>query len=217
MKNIFYRIIVVVALVMLSGLSYAQVLDNSRLSKQDSALIAQSVKKQRVFSPKKAALMSAVLPGLGQIYNRKYWKVPFVYGGVIGFGALVIWNNGKMQDSKRGLREFFDDNPDTRFYDKVLPYTKEEFADKGYGNEAAYNAWAESALKKGRDGYRRNRDLSFLGFMGFYLLQILDATVDAHFKNFDISDDLSLNIDPVQQQNPLTGRPYYGLKCQITF
>ncbi|MCL3781783.1 hypothetical protein EMN47_15460 [Prolixibacteraceae bacterium JC049] len=217
MKNKIYRIIIV-ALIGLLGVnsSFAQVLNNNRLSKQDSAIIAQPINK-RIFSPKKAALMSAIVPGLGQIYNRKYWKLPLVYGGIVGFGALVIWNNNKMQDTKRGLKEFFDDNPDTRFYDNVLHYTKEEFIANGWGNEAGYNAWAESSLKKGRDGYRRNRDLSFLGFMGFYLLQILDATVDAHFKNFDISDDLSLNIDPVQQQNPLTGRPYYGLKCQITF
>lgn len=216
MNNIFRRALALSILFFVAICANAQVLEQPTISKRDSAIIAAPVVVKK-FSPRRAASLSAMIPGAGQIYNKRYWKVPLVYGGLITFGYLVVWNNNRLIEVNDGLEDFFDENPDTRSYDNILAFTKDQFIANGHGNEASYNAWAESVLKNGRRGYRRNRDLSALGFAAFYLLQILDASIDAHFKNFDISDDLSLNIDPIQQQNPLSGRPVYGLSCKLTF
>jgi len=129
--------------------------------------------------PKRAALFSAVLPGAGQVYNRKYWKVPIIYAGLGGLGYAVYWNNRE--------RKIYHDAIKLRF--DTLSSTVDQF-DGIYG---------DGDLVTLRDYYQRYRDLSAIGFTVLYALQIVDAAVDAHLWKFEqkMGDDLSLRIQPL--------------------
>jgi hypothetical protein len=129
-------------------------------------------------SPKKATLLSVFLPGAGQAYNKKYWKMPIVYaaGGTAVYGIIFYskqYNNFKSAYSERLTR--------------------------GNNADNYYNQFQTPTLKSYRDYYRYYRDLSFIGLGAIYILQIIDATVDAHFFDFKITDDLSLNVQPTYQ------------------
>jgi hypothetical protein len=129
-------------------------------------------------NPQKAAIFSAVLPGLGQIYNKKYYKVPIIY---IGFGTLAYFINFN-QKGYLEWKQAYKDYPDYDLnYD--FPLTLEQ-------------------IDRTKNSYKRYRDLSIIGTAGFYILQILDATVDAYLFDWDISDDLSLKIEPSMIQTP---------------
>jgi len=141
-------------------------------------------------SPKKASIYSLILPGAGQVYNKKYWKVPIIY---IGFGALIYsatWNNGEYN----------------RFKDAYLTYPNDEFEGR-LGQEQLLNYI---------NGYRRSRDLSFIGMFALWGLNIIDASVDAHFFDYDISEDLSLNFKPTYK-NTLFSQPEFGIKLALNF
>lgn len=127
-------------------------------------------------SPKKAAIMSAILPGLGQAYNHKYWKIPIIYAGMAGLGYVVKFNNDYYQRFRKAYVYRVDGDPLT-----VDAYEGE---------------YTESNLNTLQEFYHRNRDLSIIGCAAFYVLNIIDATVDAHLYYFDVSDDLSLKINP---------------------
>lgn len=137
---------------------------------------AVSYSTNDVSSVKKATTLACIFPGAGQIYNKSYWKVPIVLGGIATMGYVINFNN-------RGLERF------KLAYDLVTdgdPNTIDEF-------NGRYTA---DYLKKLRDNYRRNRDLCIIITAGLYLLNIIDAHVDAHMKEYDISDDLSMNLEP---------------------
>lgn len=126
-------------------------------------------------SPKKATLLSVFLPGAGQAYNQKYWKMPIVYvaGGAAVYGII--------------------------FYSKEYNVFKAAYAERLNTNanaDAFYNQFQTPTLKSYRDYYRYYRDLSYIALGAVYILQIVDATVDAHFFDFKITDDLSLNVQP---------------------
>jgi hypothetical protein len=127
-------------------------------------------------SPKKASIYSAVLPGLGQAYNKKYWKIPVIYAGFAGLGYFVISNNDKYKTYKEAYLHRVDDDPSTTD-DYTDVYTDQDLA----------------TLK---DFYRRNRDLAIIGMGVWYVLNILDASVDAHMYSFDVSDNLSMHVAP---------------------
>lgn len=137
-------------------------------------------------TPAKAAFYSAILPGLGQAYNKSYWKIPLVYatGGVIGF--FIYDNNKKYQGFARALRYRTDGDPNTvDQYEDVYTYSTTLPSNRGVIN-----------LKRSRDFFRKYRDLDIiLGFLA-YGLNILEAHVDAHLQAFDVSDDLSLHVSP---------------------
>lgn len=134
--------------------------------------------------PKIAATRSAILPGLGQIYNKKYWKLPFVYGG-LGITALVFnYNLKNYKDLKQAYIGKFNarqNPPDSTEYFKINPKLL---------------PLSEESLRFNRDQFRRNADYSVLIFAIIWGLNILDAAVDAHLKTFDVSEDLSLKIKP---------------------
>lgn len=139
-----------------------------------------------VHSPRKAALYSAVLPGLGQAYNREYWKIPLVYAALgITTGTFII-NIKEYRRFRNAYRIRMDGNADTI----------DEFADR-YRNNAS--------LKVYRDAYREYVDYSVLVFVLAYGLNIVDATVFAHLRNFDMSDDLSMKIVPTVIDNRAIG------------
>jgi len=164
-------------------------------------------KAQTVHSPRKATIYSAVLPGLGQIYNRKYWKVPIVYGGFATLGYFINFNNEQYTIYRQAYSDIIDDDPNSTSYLnlKVSAWLKEPKNIKDYTD----------ALRQQKDYWRRNRDLVVIGTAVFYALNIIDASVDAHFFDFDISDDLTINWIP----GPIIcmDQKLIGLHCKITF
>jgi hypothetical protein len=148
------------------------------LQAQESAELDSTV--HVAHSPKKAALLSALLPGAGQVYNHKYWKVPIVYGALSTATYFFISNRHYYRIYRDAyLNDLKEDEPG---------YVPSEFAEKNISKEQ---------LRAEADRNRRNMELSVLGFGLLYGLQIIDATVDAHLFSFDVSDDLSLQWSPV--------------------
>jgi len=151
------------------------------LSKTDSIVLKHS--------PTKATLLSVVVPGAGQFYNKKYWKIPVIYAGIAAAGYFVHFNDVRYQDYKKAyaIRVDGDDN------------TVDQYVD-------IYN---DDNLKTLKDFYRRNRDLSYIVGGLIYILNILDADVDAHLFYFDVGDDLSFHLQPSlnysAQSKPLSG------------
>ncbi len=137
--------------------------------------------KIKSHSPKKAMLLSAVLPGAGQAYNRKFWKIPIVYVGIGGFSYLA-YNNQKQFNKYR-------DAYITR---------------NNGGIDEFYNILNSQALINEMEKYRKQRDLNLIGFFAFYMIQMVDASVDAHLFEFDVSDKLSLRVQPITGPNYAT-------------
>jgi hypothetical protein len=146
----------------------------------DSATVVdESYKMDKDYhNPQKAAILSAVLPGLGQVYNKKYYKVPIIYIGFSTLAYFIYFNQKGYLEWKQAYIDYPDYNLNYDF-----PLTLEQ-------------------IDRTKNSYKRYRDLSIIGTAGFYILQILDATVDAYLFDWDISDDLSLKIDPVIIQTP---------------
>ncbi len=146
-------------------------------------------------TPTKAMWMSAALPGLGQYYNRKYWKIPIVYSGFATLAYFSIINKQeyvKYRDAyaiKQELGEELSDDP-------------------------IINNYSSAQLLSLREYYQSNLELNYILFGAFYLLQIIDATVDAHFYDYDISDNLSIGIDPIiyQNNNQIYAAPGFQLR-----
>lgn len=149
-------------------------------------------------SPKKAATFSAVLPGLGQIYNRKYWKLPLVYGGFAGLGYAVGFNHSNF-----------------RTYSDAFRIVANDTAINSYPLDG--RNYSQSQLRELKNFYKRNRDM-FIIFTGvLYVINIIDATVDAHLFDFDVSDDLSMRIEPVWQPQMGNNTGFTGMRIQIKF
>ncbi len=166
---------------------------------------------------KKATTLACICPGAGQIYNRSYWKVPFVVGGFAAMVYCIDWNNRGYQRFKKAysLRAAYDEALANYNSDPELYPRPEGSTDEFRGRYAA------SFLKNLRDNYRRNRDLCIIVPAVISLLQIADANVDAHLKDYDISDDLSMSIEPKIDYTyvPTAGgnRPIYGFNINVNF
>ena len=162
-------------------------------------------------SPKKAVIYSAIFPGLGQIYNRQYWKLPILYSGFVGFTYAITWNNGYYRDYLGGYQDIMDSNPDTNRWHKMLPY--------GMEWESVDTKWFADVLKQRKDYYRYYRDLSIIGTFALYLLAIVDAYVDSQLYDFDMSPDLSMRISPTllkEERTNYIGNSY-GLQWSFSF
>lgn len=164
-------------------------------------------------NPKRAMWLAIVLPGAGQIYNRKYWKLPLVYGGFVGCIYAMQWNNMMFRDYSKAYQDIMDTDPTTQSYNQFL-HLGTKITDE---NKAQY----QSIFKSRKDRYRRWRDLSFFCLLGVYALSIVDAYVDASLSEFDISDDLTLRVEPAVMNSPTTGTAFrpsaIGLHCSLTF
>ena len=143
---------------------------------------AKTAKAKKPHSPTKASIMSACLPGLGQVYNGKWWKVPIVYAGLGGIGYLVYSNHYEYRSFLHAYEFKTGDLPEGT----TLTSYESELANK----------YADSQLKTYKDSYQRDFELYTIFLVAWYGLNILDACVDAHLYTYDISDDLSLSIDP---------------------
>ena len=171
--------------------------------------------------PTKVLWMSAILPGSGQILNKRYWKLPFVYGGFMGFAYAISWNNSRYSSYKLAYRDIMDADPNTNSFLDILPkgyeYVPTGAIQKDKNKIPVSQEQYTRILKTNQDGFRRYRDLSIILSVGFYALVILDAYVDAHLADFDISPDLSLNIQPTKIQNKFDTRGAYGLQFSFRF
>ncbi len=159
--------------------------------------------------PTRAVWMSALFPGLGQVYNRRWWKLPIIVGGFMGMTYATSWNNNQYRDYTQGYRDILDDDPDTKSYMNFFPPTTSE-ADLD-------KTWLASVMKSRKDYYRRNRDLCIISMVGVYLLCMLDAYVDASMAHFDITPDLSMDVAPGVMLDPGRGRVALGMQWAITF
>ena len=167
--------------------------------------------------PKKAVLM-ALVPGLGQIYNRKFWKLPIVYGGLMGCMYAVSWNNRNYQDYSTAYKDIMMDAEEPNRPVEEFHTSWQDFLGVGYDpKEWVTNTNFQTQLKNRKDYYRRYRDLSIIITVGVYALSIIDAYVDAQLFDFDISPDLSMHWEPsVTPQTAYSSRSY-GLNCSIKF
>ena len=183
---------------------------NTEISAVDSSLLESH-------SPAKASLYSAIFPGLGQIYNRKYWKLPLVYAGFGALGYSVTFNMTNYSKYKSAYIDFTDELPETQSYLDVISgsLNPADFDPVLHPDtyDSKQESWFKEQLQLNMDYYRRNRDLSYIGLVGLYLLNIVDATVDAHLFDYDISNDLSMKIEP---RLMYTGRNMNTLGLQIS-
>lgn len=197
-------------------------IDTARLRQLSDSLLAKPLAKAaqgqspKVFVPKptKALWLSLVLPGAGQIYNRKYWKLPIIYGGFLGCAYALTWNQMMYRDYSQAYLDIMDDDPNTKSYLDMLPPRYDIT-----GREDQF----KTIFKRKKDFYRRYRDLSAFCFIGVYLLSVVDAYVDAQLSEFDISPDLSMKVEPAVIGTPklmggtTSGRAAYGVGCSLRF
>jgi len=145
------------------------------------------------YDPRKAIMFAAVVPGLGQVYNKKYWKLPLVYGGFVGFGYGIS------------------------FYQKGYTKYKAELFDILETNEpVSASGYTEEQLRNIVNKYRRERDFFIILMAGMYLLQMVDAHVDAHLKEFDLNPNLHVRLEPTWESDMMTGRSI-GFSVKLRF
>ena len=159
--------------------------------------------------PTRAVCLSALCPGLGQIYNRRYWKLPIVVGAYMGLGYATSWNSRMLTDYTVAYRDIMDTDPSTDSYMDFFPSTtKEADLDK---------EWLKNILKRRKDYFRQNRDLCIICMVGVYLLAMVDAYVDASLAQFDISPDLSMKVAPAVIPANTSRLPSVGVQWAFTF
>jgi len=200
----------------LGVLLFLLVVSFSGYSQQDTVIasfepLKIDVKKfnKPAHSPHKATIYAVVFPGLGQFYNKKYWKVPLVYTGFGALGYAVHFNQSRYTKYRTGYRDIKDDDPETNSH---LDIANEFGIDIDVYGEDYFAEQLENFYKS----YRRNRDLTYIGIALFYALQIVDASVDAHFFDYDISDDLSMTIEPFDI-NLDNQAPSVGVSVNVNF
>ncbi len=163
--------------------------------------------------PKRAMWLAIVLPGAGQIYNRKFWKLPIFYGGFVGCIYALTWNNQMYHDYSQAYLDIMDDDPNTQSYNQFLHLGRKIDST----NESRY----KDLFRRRKDKYRRWRDLSLFAMIGVYALSIVDAYVDASLSQFDISSDLSLQVTPAVINTNNSNNPIHssalGVGVNLTF
>lgn len=190
--------------------------DSSNLAKLNQSL--KPVKKKRDWSTwhpeaKRAMWMALVLPGAGQIYNRKYWKLPIIYGGFVGCAYAITWNNQMYHDYSQAYLDIMDDDPNTQSYNQFLHL--------GATIDASNIDRYKEIFRKRKDKFRRWRDMGVFVMIGVYAFSVIDAYVDASLSEFDISDDLTLKVEPTVMNDKRTNNPFksasLGLQCSLKF
>lgn len=171
--------------------------------------------KRWVPNPTKATWLALVIPGGGQIYNRKFWKLPIFYGGFAGCAYALTWNSKMYNDYADAYRDAVNGNWNSSSITDLLP--------PGYTGNISHSQLTET-LRRRKDTYRRYRDLSIFAFAAVYLLSVVDAYVDAELSNFDITPDLSMKVEPAVIDNSapagnysFTGNKSVGVQCSFRF
>ena len=210
----------------LSAINVKALVDSTRelLTDTTSVVVNKKEKKEKVKrdwstwtpDPQRALWLALVLPGAGQIYNRKYWKLPIIYGGFMGCIYALTWNNMMYKDYSQAYLDIMDNDPTTASYNKFLHLGRQI----DMNNEQQVKRYQE-LFKSRKDKYRRWRDMSFFVMLGVYAISVIDAYVDAELSVFDISKDLSLKVEPTIMPNRMGGNPLQaqsiGVNCSLNF
>ena len=195
--------------------------DTKSLLSDTASMVVKKQRKEKVKrdwntwtpDPQRALWLALVIPGAGQIYNRKYWKLPIIYGGFMGCIYALTWNNMMYKDYSQAYLDIMDSDPGTASYNKFLHLGRTVTKD----NEERY----KQLFKSRKDKYRRWRDMSFFVMLGVYAISVIDAYVDAELSVFDISKDLSLKVEPTIIPNRMGGNPLQaqsiGVNCSLSF
>ena len=218
MNNNFFLIAFTILIPSISFTQEKEVLKSADSLKTVTVIIdsaapeGKKIKKVKVYDPRKAAIRSAILPGWGQIYNKKYWKLPIVYGALGTSAGIFFFNLQTYKDTrfaykaKYNIRQPGATAADTAAFNKIPDYLK---------------PISEGSLRSYRDSYRRDIDYSVLFFVLLWGLNVVDATVDAHLKSFDVSPDLSFRFKPGYSEmagtNGVSLVVNLGKKNQTTF
>jgi len=159
-------------------------------------------------NPTTATWLALVIPGGGQIYNRKFWKLPIFYGGFAGCAYALTWNNKMYKDYSAAYKDASNGHWNSTSITELLP-----------PNHNYSQSQLLEVLRKRKDTYRRFRDLSIFAFIGVYLLSVVDAYVDAELSNFDITPDLSMRVEPAIINNQMIGTSQraVGMQCSFRF
>ena len=158
--------------------------------------------------PRLAVWLSLLVPGGGQIYNRKLWKLPIVYGGYVGCVYALTWNQSTYMDYQNAYVDIMDDDPDTKSYEDFLP--------PHYEIDTSMEDWLKDVFRQRKNKYRRYRDLSIFAFAGMYIVAAIDAYVDAELSHFDITPDLSMRVEPNIMIDH-RGAPMAGFSLALNF
>ncbi len=192
---------------------YSQFETRETVSLQDDSvkLIRQLKREERALAranfkpdPNKSLWLALTFPGAGQIYNRKYWKLPIIYGGAMGVAYAVSYYGGHYNDYMKGYRDYLDADPKTNYHLELIP--------QGYPESSAGNY-----VKNRVNSYRRYRDIFIVVGVAVYALSVIDAYVDAQLADFDVSTDLSMKVRPKLDVELHTGKPTAGCQMQIYF
>lgn len=154
--------------------------------------------------PNKSLWYALAFPGLGQIYNRKYWKLPIVYGGALGVIYAISWNGTRYTDYKKAYIDCTDSNPNTNYHLEMIPV--------GYPESSA-----ETYVKNRMNTFRNYRDIAIAVGVAFYALTVIDAYVDAQLSEFDVTPDLSMKVRPCLETQPNTAQPAVGCAVKLAF
>lgn len=188
MKHIFYIISIVFFL--FGSKSYSQNLKELKIETEE--VVNDSINP---LAPAKAAFYSAILPGLGQVYNKRYWKVPIVLGAIGASTYFIVSNNNN--------------------YNKFRNEYKKRLLGTNDPNDPYFNRLTTESIVRGQKFYQRNRDLAIIITGGLYVLNIIDANVDAHLLQFNVNDNLSLR--PNYQYSPFDNKPELGMQLTFNF
>lgn len=182
-------------------------MDNKTAKALTDSIDKEQSKEQWSPNPRHA-LSYSLVPGLGlgQIYNRKYWKLPIVYAGYAALIYAIIYTNGKYSDYRKAYISIADEDESTNTWQKYIP--------AGQTVENVDTGWLTNALNQRYMRFRRYRDLSIIGIVAWYGLSIIDAFVDAQLFNFDITPDLSLRVEPEIKLNDYRN---VGVNCTLSF
>jgi hypothetical protein len=208
-----------ISLILLGGSKNAV----SQLIEADTVSVESSVK---VHSPHKATMYSVMFPGLGQAYNKKYWKIPILYAGIGVTLYAINWNTKNYKKYKSAYKDF------SQYYDykyqgenptnPIEEPTSKSFEDI-YKTTIDFETSSQTqdnnfktVFKNGKDSYKHDRDLTYIILVGVYVLNIVDAAVDAHFTNFNVNDDLTIRVEPAVSYSAFSGNSL-GFRCHITF
>lgn len=211
------RLIIYILLLVFALPAWAQ-RKESPIDTQDTIPLTQK-EIDRLFwkpDPMRAVWLGAIIPGAGQIYNRSYWKLPIVYGGFMGCVYAITWTNNQYTAYKEAYRDIYYDiqngsvsNSPDKSYNAILP---EGYSIQTMGGTQTY----QSRLKDWQNSSLRNRDMAILVAVAVYALSLIDAYVDAQLFDFDISNDLSLNLSPQLYYDPQNQRTA-EVKLAISF
>lgn len=158
--------------------------------------------------PRRATWYAIVCPGLGQIYNRSYWKLPILYGGVLTCTYLITWNGRMYNDYRNAYHDIIDSDPNTNSYMSLFP------------SYDGTQSWLPNTLQTKMNNYRRTRDMSVFVMVMLYVVSAVDAFVDAHLYDFTVSEDLSLRVEPIINNynwDNVNKEKTFGFQCSITF